>query len=170
MFLCLLDLLIPFSPSLAKTPSRSSVDIDNRERPRVRAYRLPATPNLDGLVSEPFWAEMEPAANFVQQEPNEGVSATEKTEVRIGFDDDNLYFGIICFDSQPANIVVTQNRRDASLTDTDSIEIQLDTFNDKQNAVVFGTSPTGIEFDGQVSKAGQGRGGVGSPARAGTPF
>ncbi|PYV88610.1 MAG: hypothetical protein DMG05_15315 [Acidobacteria bacterium] len=155
------------STVIGKTPGHNGIEIDTRERPRVRAYRLAAPPNLDGLVNEPFWADIEPATNFIQQQPNEGLPATEQTEVRIGFDDDNLYFGIICFDSHPENIVVTQNRRDASLTDTDSIEIQLDTFNDKQNSVIFGTSPTGIEFDGQVSKAGQGRGGVGSPARAG---
>ena len=155
------------STVIGKTSRHNGIEIDTRERPRVRAYHLATPPNLDGLVNEPFWAEMEPATHFIQQQPNEGLPATEQTEVRIGFDNDNLYFGIICFDSQPENIVVTQNRRDATLTDTDSIEIQLDTFNDKQNAVIFGTSPTGIEFDGQVSKAGQARGGVGSPARAG---
>ena len=77
--------------------------------------------------------------------------------MRIGFDDDNLYLGVICLDSQPNHIVVTQNRRDGSLENTDSVEILFDTFNDKQNGVVFGTSPTGIEYDAQVSKAGQGR-------------
>jgi len=72
---------------------------------------------------------MEPATNFIQQEPDAGLPATEQTEVRIAFDDKDLYLGIICFDRQPENIVVTQNRRDANLADTDSIEILLDTFN-----------------------------------------
>ncbi|HEU0004528.1 MAG TPA: hypothetical protein VFS12_00940 [Terriglobia bacterium] len=118
-------------------------------------------------MNELFWAEMEPAKNFIQQEPDAGLPATEQTEVRIAFDDKDLYLGIICFDRQPENIVVTQNRRDANLADTDSIEILLDTSNDKQNAVVFGTSPTGIEYDGQVSKAGQTRGSGGTNVRAG---
>jgi len=134
---------------------------------RARAYRLDRPPELDGLVNEPLWQQLEPATGFIQQEPNSGQPATEQTEVRIGYDDDNLYFGIICLDSEPPNIVVTQNRRDAPLLDTDSIQILLDTFNDDQNAFLFGTSPTGIEYDGQISKAGQGRGGVGTPARAG---
>ena len=137
------------------------------ERKRVRAYRMDTPPVFDGIVDEPAWQQMEPAGGFIQQEPAEGEPATEPTEVRIGFDDDNLYLGIICFDSQPNNIVVTQNRRDAPLTDTDSVQILLDTFNDNQNAFIFGTSPTGIEYDGQVSKAGKGREGVGAPARAG---
>ena len=142
-------------------------DNDQRTRPSVRAYRIDTPLVLDGLVNEPTWTAMQPATGFIQQEPNSGEPATEQTEVRIGFDDDNLYLGVICLDSQPNNIVVTQNRRDGSLENTDSVQILFDTFNDKQNGVIFGTSPTGIEYDAQVSKAGQGRGGAGSPARAG---
>ena len=133
----------------------------------ARAYRVEEPLTFDGAVVEPQWTRMEPATDFIQQEPREGELSTERTEIRFGYDDDNLYIGIICFDSQPDRIVVTQNRRDAVLTDTDSIQILLDTFDDDQNAFVFGTSPTGIEYDGQITKAGQGRGGVGMPARAG---
>ena len=118
-------------------------------------------------MTESLWDGLDKATDFIQQNPDEGEVSAEKTEVRIGFDDHNLYIGIICFDSQPENIVVTQNRRDAQLDDTDSVLILLDTFNDDQNAFIFGTSPTGIEFDAQVSKAGQRRGGSGGPARAG---
>jgi hypothetical protein len=133
----------------------------------VRAYRIPDPPTLDGLVNEEMWQRLVPAAQFTQQNPVEGAPASEATEVRVAFDDKNIYFGIICFDSEPENIVVTQNRRDAELEDTDSIQILLDTFNDNQNGFIFGTSPAGIEFDAQVSKAGQQRGGGGGPARAG---
>ena len=134
---------------------------------RVRAYRLAEPPKLDGFVDEPLWKRIEPATGFTQQNPDEGAPTTEETEVRVGYDDNNLYFGIICFDSQPEDIVITQNRRDAELRDTDSVLLLLDTFNDDQNAFIFGTSPTGIEFDAQVSKAGQSRGGGGGPRRAG---
>src|SRR5213594_3596988 len=137
-------------------------------RQRIHAQRIDAPPVLDGLVSEPVWQQILPATGFIQQEPDEGSVATEETEVRFAYDERNLYIGIICFDSQPENIVVTQNRRDGSLTDTDSIQILLDTFHDRQNAFVFGTSPTGIEYDGQVSKAGQGdSGGFGAGNRGG---
>lgn len=133
----------------------------------LRAQRIAEPPLLDGLVNEAFWQDLDVATDFIQQNPDEGKVSAERTEIRIAFDDGNLYFGIICFDSQPENIVVTQNRRDGELEDTDSIQILLDTFDDNQNAFIFGTSPTGIEFDGQVSKAGQTRGGGGGPARAG---
>ncbi len=135
--------------------------------PSVRAGRIETPPELDGLVREAFWNTIEPATDFIQQNPDEGAPSTERTEVRVGFDDSNLYFGIICFDREPENIVVTQNRRDGSLNDTDSVQLLIDAYNDGQNAFVFGTSPTGIEFDAQVTKAGQTRGSGGGPARAG---
>ena len=66
-----------------------------------------------------------------------------------------MYVGIICFDSDPSRIIVSQARRDAALTDTDSVILVFDTFNDSQNAFVFGTNPLGIEYDGQVAGEGQ---------------
>ena len=148
------------------TPAASSQQLPQGV-PTIQAVRIQADLEFDGLVIEALWDEMEPATDFVQQDPNEGEPSTERTEVRVGFDDFNLYFGIICFDRQPENIVVTQNRRDGSLTDTDSIQLLIDAYHDGQNAFIFGTSPTGIEFDAQVTKAGQSRGGGGGPARAG---
>ena len=67
----------------------------------------------------------------------------------------HFYIGVICFDSEPDKIIVTQSRRDADLTETDAIILVLDTFNDNQNAFVFGTNPLGIEYDGQVAGEGQ---------------
>ena len=112
-------------------------------------------PAIDGRVEEVEWARAQPYSAFVQQEPDEGRPATERTEIRFLIDQTNLYIAIICYDSAPGEIVVSESRRDASLTDTDSIEILLDTFNDGQNAFVFGTNPFGIELDGQVMGEGQ---------------
>ena len=120
---------------------------------RARAFRVATPPVIDGRVDEAAWTKVEPAADFIQQEPFQGEPATEKTEVRFGYDEHFLYIGIVCHDSQPNEIVVTQNRRDGSLTDTDSIQILLDTFHDRYNAFIFGTSPTGIEYDAQIGRA-----------------
>ena len=116
-------------------------------------------PNIDGRVDEAEWEAVAPYTNFIQQEPNEGEAATERTEVRFLLDRQNLYVAVTSFDSEPDQLVVSQSRRDAELDDTDSIQILLDTFNDGQNAFVFGTNPFGIEYDGQVMAEGQsGRG------------
>jgi hypothetical protein len=158
LLLCLACAL--WGNGIASAQRTTAPEEHDQGRKRIRAQRITMPPVMDGLVNEPVWQEIEPASGFIQQEPNEGSVATEETEVRFGYDNRNLYIGIICFDSQPEHIVVTQNRRDGSLTDTDSIQILLDTFHDRQNAFIFGTSPIGIEYDGQVSKAGQGDSGT----------
>jgi hypothetical protein len=128
---------------------------------QVPAARVPdeaAPPVLDGRVNDEAWIRVEPYTTFTQQDPNEGAPATERTEVRVLFDKANVYVGIICFDSEPEKIIVNQSRRDADISETDSVIVVFDTFNDTQNAFVFGTNPLGIEYDGQVAGEGQSSG------------
>jgi hypothetical protein len=133
-----------------------------------------AAPTIDGHVDDEVWRGVEPHSAFIQQDPIEGDPASEKTEVRVLVGHGNLYVGVICFDSDPSKIIVSQARRDAALTDTDSVILVFDTFNDSQNAFVFGTNPLGIEYDGQVAGEGQtgglslgGGGGAGGSQRGG---
>ena len=101
-------------------------------------------------------ARSTPFRAFIQQEPNEGEPATERTEIRFSARSrEPLYCGRLLRLADRRDIVVSQSRRDADLNDTDSIQILLDTFNDGQNAFVFGTNPFGIEYDGQVMAEGQ---------------
>ena len=126
--------------------------------PAITAGKLDADaegPVIDGRVTDAVWQLVTPYSTFIQQDPIEGAPASEKTEVRVIVGKGNVYVGIIAFDSDPSKIIVSQARRDASLNDTDSIVMVLDTFNDSQNAFVFGTNPLGIEYDGQVAREGQ---------------
>jgi len=110
---------------------------------------------FDGKIDDDAWLAVEPYSTFTQTDPIEGAPATERTEVRILFDKATVYIGVIGFDSEPDKIIVNQSRRDADLTETDAIIFVFDTFNDNQNAFVFGTNPLGIEYDGQASGEGQ---------------
>jgi hypothetical protein len=135
------------SPLFAQTPSTV-----------VTAGKLPdegTPPTVDGKVDEAVWTAITPHTNFTQQDPQLGEPATEKTEVRLLFSKTHVYASFICFDADPSQIIVSQARRDASLAETDSIIAIFDTFNDNQNAFVFGTNPLGIEYDGQVAREGQ---------------
>jgi hypothetical protein len=112
-------------------------------------------PVIDGKVGEAAWELTEPYTSFTQQDPTEGAPATERTEVRVLVGRGHVYVAVVCFDSDPSRIIVAQSRRDAALNETDSVIFVLDTFNDNQNAFVFGTNPLGIEYDGQVASEGQ---------------
>src|SRR5207247_8573977 len=85
----------------------------------------------------------------------EGAAASARAEVRGLSDGATFSVGIIRFDREHDKIIMSQARRDSALTDTDAVILVLDTFNDHQNAFVFGTNPLGIEYDGQVSGEGQ---------------
>ncbi|MDP6580640.1 MAG: DUF5916 domain-containing protein, partial [Vicinamibacterales bacterium] len=115
-------------------------------------------PTLDGnVLDDPAWARVEPVSGFRQSAPDEGQAATERTEVRVVFTDDTIYFGVVCYDRDPSAIIVTDSRRDSSMNNADSFQMVLDTFSDRQNGFVFGTTPAGQEYDGQVTDEGGGR-------------
>ncbi|MGE0812379.1 MAG: DUF5916 domain-containing protein [Vicinamibacterales bacterium] len=138
-------------------------------RRTARAGVLPddaAPPTIDGKVTEAVWQTVTPFAQFIQQDPAQGEPATEDTEVRVLFSKTHVYVSFVCLDRDPSKIIVSQAKRDSSLTDTDSVIMVLDTFNDSQNAFVFGTNPIGIEYDGQVAQEGQ-TSGIAAPGQGG---
>lgn len=132
--------------------------------PALDISRIEAAPTLDGTVlGDPAWSGRQAATEFVQSAPNEGEPATETTQVFVSFDDDHLYIGVVCHDRESNGIIVAETARDAPLKDTDSFQILLDTFNDDKSGFVFGTNPSGLQYDGQVTRDGLGEtGAVGS--------
>ena len=126
--------------------------------PSVAALQAGDAPNVDGIVlGDPVWDAALPATDFRQTQPLEGSPASERTEVRVIVSGETLYIGVICFDRDSGAITIADSRRDASLDDGDSVQIILDTFLDQQSGFIFGTSPAGQEYDGQVVNAGEGR-------------
>ena len=127
--------------------------------PLTRALGVEASPIIDGdVLGDPAYADARLATGFVQNRPFEGQPSSERTEVRIVYTSDTLYFGVICYTEDPSTIIVADSRRDSDLTETDSFRIMLDTYHDSQNGFIFGTNPAGVEYDGQVTNEGQGSG------------
>ena len=127
--------------------------------PLIRAAVVDEGPLIDGdVLGDPAYADAVFATGFVQNRPFEGQPASERTEVRIVYTADTIYFGVVCYTDDPSTIVVADSRRDSDMTETDSFQIILDTYLDGQNGFVFGTNPAGIEYDGQVTNEGQGSG------------
>ena len=127
--------------------------------PLVRAVAVDEGPLIDGdVLNDPAYADAVLATGFVQSRPFEGQPASERTEVRIVYTADTIYFGVVCYTEDSTTIIVADSRRDSDMTETDSFQILLDTYLDGQNGFVFGTNPAGIEYDGQVTNEGQGSG------------
>ena len=130
--------------------------------PRMVAHAVDEAPVLDGeVMNDPAWQAATPATGFRVVRPVEGQLASQRTEVSVVFTDKALYIGVICYDENPDGIVSADSRRDSSMEDTDSFQVVLDPFADKQNGFVFGTTPTAVEYDGQVTNQGSGSFGSG---------
>ena len=107
-------------------PEAVPVGVDDPKLPeetlRIQTVRIASdeVPVLDGSLDDPVWEKALPEQNFKQVFPGDGVEPSEKTEVRILYDDRNLYFGIRCFDSEPDKINARQMMRDFSHSGDDS--------------------------------------------------
>jgi hypothetical protein len=120
----------------------------------VRAVRAAEPITVDGILDDSVWQSAEVIDNLTQREPQEGEPATELTEIRILYDDEYLYIGVLCFDSQPDQVVASEMRRDAPLQDNDYFEIYLDTYHDHRNAAYFMTNPLGARRDALIREEG----------------
>ena len=114
-------------------------------------------PTIDGdVINDKAWEGISTINTFTQKSPDEGNPSTEQTIVKIMYSKKTFYVSVICYDSDPSKIVITDTRRDAPLDNTDSFKFIFDTYKDQQNGFVFGTNAGGIEYDAQVSGGGEG--------------
>lgn len=132
-------------------PQSAAMPIESR---RVAVAPITSEIVVDGTLNEPAWHDASPIGELVQREPRPGEPPTQRTEVRLMHDDERLYIGVICHDSEPGAVIGTQMARDAVLDDDDRIEILLDTFHDRRNAFYFSVNPAGALVDGLVIENG----------------
>ena len=114
--------------------------------PSVEAVRAPAPVTVDGRLDDEAWAGVAPFADFTQRDPEEGQPATERTELRLLYDDDALYVGARLDDSEPDRIVKRLSRRDES-AEADRFSIYLDPRRDRLTGVRFEVSAAGVQND-----------------------
>lgn len=121
----------------------------------VAAVRVTNQLKLDGYLDDDAWKQANTVFNFTQRELHEGKPATERTEVRIVYDDRALYIGVSCYDSEPHGIVANAMNRDFDIDVEDNFEVILDTYHDKRNGFLFVVNPNGARFDALVTDEGQ---------------
>ena len=109
---------------------------------------------LDGVLDEEVWRSVTPATGFIQEEPNEGEACTEKSEIYVIYNKDNLYIGAKLYDSDPSGILAYQKRRDAWLVTDDRFMLILDTFLDGRTGYFFEINPAGLLGDGILGSGG----------------
>jgi hypothetical protein len=128
----------------------------SRPRPRagsVEATRLTEPITLDGVLNEAVWQAASPAADFHQRDPEEGARPSQRTEVRIAYDDDAIYVGARMFDESPDSIYVRLARRDVSVS-ADRFCVYLDPQHDKRSGYYFMVNAAGTQYDGTLYNDG----------------
>ncbi|WP_240360799.1 carbohydrate binding family 9 domain-containing protein [Pyxidicoccus caerfyrddinensis] len=113
----------------------------------LRAARTPGAIVVDGKLDEAVWGTAPVFDGFVQRFPKAGATPTERTELRVLYDDDTLYVGVYAHDSEPALIDYRLGRRD-SLPRADSVHLLIDSAHDHRTAMVFSLSASGVQSDG----------------------
>ncbi len=113
------------------------IDRNADGRISIRAVRVNEPIKIDGELNEAVYRDIQPISDFIQQIPDEGAPASERTEVWVFFDDDNLYVTAKNYESAPeVDWVANEMRRDTSqLRTNDSFSVMLDTYLDRRNGV-----------------------------------
>lgn len=119
----------------------------------IKAIRVNTPPVIDGIIKEAVWNEAFVVNEFYQREPNEGAPVSEKTEMLVCYDANNIYFAMRCWDD-PKKITAKEMARDVSLGKDDRIQIILDTYLDHRNGYWFQIGPRGSIGDAIVSGNG----------------
>jgi len=104
---------------------------------------------FDGQCNDPAWQKIRPLP-VVMHIPNFGSQPTVRTEILISYDDNYLYAAGRLYDNQPSKIQSSSKKRDFMGGNSDFFGIVIDTFNDKENAVAFYTTPAGLRADASV--------------------
>lgn len=115
----------------------------------MNARRLSAPITLDGVLDENVWEEAVPLP-YKMQQPQYGVAPSERSEVLLAYDEEYLYLGGRLWLSDSSYLRPTTYKRDAFDGTTDYFGIIIDSYLDKENAVAFFTTPTGLRWDGVV--------------------
>lgn len=123
--------------------------------PPVDIQRLNTPILFDGYPFDEAWEGIDPLP-MVQHLPTFGAEPSERTDVRVTYDDDYLYVGARLYDSDPKGIRPGSLKRNRRGNSNDWITVTLDTFNDKENTLLFGTSPAGSRTDAWITSDAEG--------------
>lgn len=127
-----------------------------KERKSLNVKHISERIIADGALDEPIWAMAESANEFWEYFPLDSIQAREQSNIKILYDDDNLYIGIKA-SSVGKNYSLQSLRRDFRGSGSDSFSLVFDTFNDGTNAFLFGINPYGVQREALIANGGGNR-------------
>ena len=134
----------------ANPPTESVDDFVAVQRSKVySATRASDRIVIDGILDEPTWERAAVGGDFYQTDPQTGVPATEQTEFRVLYDEDQIYVSVVAHQRDPT--IISELKREFAAVDGDVIILFFDTFDDDRNGFAFATNPGSAMRDWQIS-------------------
>ena len=115
------------------------------------ATRITTPPKIDGLLDDEIWKSSAVISDFIQNTPNEGKQPTQRTEVRILYDNLAIYVGAMMYDSAPDSILAELGNRDDNNLNAEKFRFVLDPYNNQHDAYDFGVYSSGVQIDSRFS-------------------
>jgi len=124
---------------------------DAQERRIIQ--RLESEIIFDGMPDEPAWESID-TFQLIMHAPTFGLQPSERSVIKMGYDDQFVYVGGLLYVSDPSFIQAIGKKRDMNTMSSDFFMLSFDTYNDKENSLLFATNPLGLRWDATVSKDG----------------
>ncbi len=136
-------------PPAPGSPTGSTRDVyDGRAgRTEVRIPHINANITIDGTLEEAVWEHAALLTGFSEYMPVDGRPANDSTQVLVWYGKDAIYFGIRAFEAHGAVVRATLANRD-NIDADDHVNILLDTYNGRHQALLFAVNPLGVQEDG----------------------
>ncbi|MEP0134167.1 MAG: DUF5916 domain-containing protein [Eudoraea sp.] len=122
-------------------------------RLNIRKTNLPI--KIDGLADDEAWEGTDVAKDFFMVIPMDIDKATDKSEIRMTYDDTNIYLIATFYNSVPGRYFVESLRRDFSFNKNDNFLLFLDPFNNQTTGFTFGSNAAGAQWDGTMFAGGK---------------
>ena len=119
----------------------------------IRAFFLESPIIIDGIFEKERWSDADSAYNFLQMEPHPGDPSSEETVAWFGFDNENIYAVIKCYQVTP--VIAKNQSRDALSKSDDVVALIIDTYNDNRSGYGFFVNPLGTQIDMKINDDGR---------------
>jgi hypothetical protein len=128
-----------------------AVDPLSIPRPSIAAARVDEPIRIDGRLDEAAWSRaVHSTSDFIQVSPSAGLPASERTEIRMLYDQSRLYIGATLYEADPDKLIVPGLEQDFDTHASDIFGVAIDTYHDHQNGFLFAVNPAGALFDAQT--------------------
>jgi Carbohydrate family 9 binding domain-like len=136
----------------SKAETKEIRDFWKDPKPTVAASRITRAPKIDGDPTDEVWKNVAIASDFVQHRPKPYTRASQKTDIKIVYDDAAIYVLAYMYDTDIQGIRRQFGQRDdVGDIACDYLNLAFDSYNDDQNAFRFGVTAAGVQFDSRIS-------------------